>query len=86
MTSDPKAIQHIFSNTDTFEHQANVLEVLRVVTGPGLVVALGDVHRRQRRVMQPAFGIAELKAICPVFSYYANEVAMFKFNLGHNES
>jgi cytochrome P450 len=81
MTSDPKAIQHIYSNSDTFDRQTNNLELLKIVTGPGIVTVRGDAHRRQRRVMQPAFGISELKAICPIFSRHADEVAVLK--LGH---
>ena len=34
----------------------------------------GDVHKRQRKVMLPAFGAPESKALLPVFRHYAEQV------------
>ena len=34
----------------------------------------GDVHKRQRRAMTPAFGLAEAKALLPVFARSADRV------------
>ena len=34
----------------------------------------GDVHKRHRRIMTPAFGIRESKAFVPLFSAYAAKV------------
>lgn len=35
---------------------------------------LGDVHKRQRKVMLPGFGAPEAKALVPVFSSMAAKV------------
>lgn len=36
----------------------------------------GDVHKRQRKVMLPAFGVPESKALLPVFRHYAEQVTL----------
>ena len=40
-----------------------------------LTLGLGDVHKRQRRVMSPAFGLVEVKALYPHFTRCANSVS-----------
>lgn len=74
MISDPKAVQHVYSNSYTFIRQKQNRDILRLIFGPGLVVADGDDHKRQRRVLQPAFGIAQLKALFPVFLRHSQKV------------
>ena len=45
------------------------------VTGHSLTSRAGDVHKRQRKVMLPAFGSSESKALLPVFRHYAEQVS-----------
>jgi cytochrome P450 len=75
MTSDPKAIQHIYANSNTFVRQTNNRELIKMIVGPGVTVVIGDAHKRQRRVMQPAFGLSHLKALFPVFMRNVQKVA-----------
>jgi hypothetical protein len=49
-------------------------EFAAVVFDRGLVWAEGDVHRRQRKAMTPAFGPSESKALMPCFLSVANKV------------
>ena len=41
----------------------------------GLILYLGDVHKRQRRAMVPAFGLVEAKGLYPCFSRCSNSVS-----------
>lgn len=75
MTSDWKALQHIYNNSNTFIRQTQSREIFRMVAGPGLPVVHGDDHKRQRKVMQPAFGAPQLKALFPVFSRHTGNVS-----------
>jgi cytochrome P450 len=81
MTSDSRAIQHIYMNADTFVRQTNIRELLALIMGPGLTVVNGDAHRRQRRVMQPAFSLPHLKALFPIFIHHAGKVASFAYHV-----
>lgn len=74
MLSDPKAVHHVYANADIFVRQTQNRELFRMIGGPGLTIVTGDDHRRQRRVMQPAFGVSQLKALFPVFSQHAENV------------
>jgi len=74
MISDPKGIQHIYNNPNTFIRQIQSREMIGMITGPGLTVVAGNDHKRQRKVMQPAFGIPQLKALYPVMSQHAEKV------------
>lgn len=47
--------------------------VHRVV--PRLFMGSGDIHKRQRRVMTPAFGPVEAKALYPYFTQCSNSVS-----------
>ena len=76
MTSDPRAIQHIYSSAHTFGRQSQNREIAKLFIGPGIVVANGDDHKRQRRVMQPAFGTSQLKDLFPVFSRHCDNVSI----------
>ena len=78
MTSDPKAIQHIYVNSNTFVRQNNNRELLGMVVGPGIGVVNGDAHKRQRRIMQPAFGVSHIKALfANVMHHVAKVVVVF---------
>lgn len=74
MISDPKAIQHIFNRSNTYVRQIQNSEMYRMIGGPGLTVVTGEDHKRQRRVMQPAFGIPHVKTLFPVISRHAEKV------------
>jgi cytochrome P450 len=74
MISDPKAVKHVFNTADAFINHGSVREMLKAMTGPGLVSVDGDEHKRQRRIMQPAFGTAQLKALFPIFIRHSQHV------------
>lgn len=68
MVSDPKAIQHIFQTNQTnYTQPPQDREVLRTLLGPGIAWADADTHRRHRKVMTPAFGVAQAKSLIPLF-------------------
>jgi cytochrome P450 len=82
MTSDPKAIQHIYNNSSVFVRQTNNRQILEMVMGSGLVTVGGEAHKRQRRVMQPAFGVSQLKALHPIFTRHVEKVRFILFITG----
>lgn len=45
--------------------------------------ASGEVHKRQRRIMQPGFGTSESKALVPIFFDHAKKVGLLAiFDIG----
>lgn len=77
MISDPKALHHIFQATGYRYPRVQMRRLLaEVATGKGVTSVEGDDHRRQRRIMQPSFGIAECRELVPIFFACANKMLM----------
>ncbi|CCM04675.1 uncharacterized protein FIBRA_06861 [Fibroporia radiculosa] len=75
--SDPKALQYIYQTSGyNFPKQPERRALSRLVGDHGLTWAEGETHKRQRKVMLPAFGTPESKALLPVFEHYAERVTL----------
>ena len=46
----------------------------RVLVGPGLLAAFGSEHRRQRKLLNPAFSAAHMRGLSPMFYNVAGKV------------
>ncbi|KAI5999038.1 cytochrome P450 [Pisolithus marmoratus] len=65
---DPKAVAHFFAgDTRTYGHTALDKVTLERSVGKGILWAMGENHRRQRRSMSPAFTYASIGKLTPVF-------------------
>ncbi|KIY74189.1 cytochrome P450 [Cylindrobasidium torrendii FP15055 ss-10] len=67
LLSDTKAVSHIVSHATVYPKDENLRYILGQLVGNGMIVAEGDEHKRQRRVMNPAFGNAHIKELIPIF-------------------
>ncbi|KAH8810212.1 cytochrome P450 [Flagelloscypha sp. PMI_526] len=74
VTRDLKAIQHIISNANPYERPSQNQTDLSHLLGKGLLRAEGDDHRRQRRILNPAFGPAEIKELIGLFNDEASKL------------
>ncbi|KAJ7753619.1 cytochrome P450 [Mycena maculata] len=66
-TMDPKAINHILSNTYTYQKSEVSRYILGRIIGPGILLVEEDVHRQQRKIMNPAFGPAQVRDLTGIF-------------------
>ncbi|KAI3607142.1 cytochrome p 450 [Moniliophthora roreri] len=75
-TFDPKAMHYIFvKDCMSYEEPDAILRLIHVVFGPGiLATALGDHHRKQRKILSPAFSVAHMKEQVPIFYEVAHKV------------
>ncbi|KAJ8083025.1 hypothetical protein PM082_008887 [Marasmius tenuissimus] len=74
LISDPKAVHHILQGYRwgaSGEQRARNL----FVAGPGVAYVHGEDHKRHRRIMNPAFGASESKALVPIFSAAASSLS-----------
>lgn len=75
MISDPKALQYIIHTSGyAFPKWPERTEISRVLMGRGLLWADGDIHKRQRKVMLPGFGVPESKSFVPIFRRVSTEL------------
>jgi cytochrome P450 len=75
LTTDLKAINHINTRADVFQKPVFAQRALGQVFGNGLLIAEGDAHRAQRRVMNPAFGPGHVRDLTGIFLDKANEAS-----------
>ncbi|GAA5831678.1 hypothetical protein JCM3766R1_004976 [Sporobolomyces carnicolor] len=69
---DPTALNHVLlSNCYEYPKPEEVRGDLAMILGKGVLFAEGDDHRRQRRIMQPAFSPAHIRALGPIFFEHA---------------
>ncbi|KAJ7025619.1 cytochrome P450 [Mycena alexandri] len=78
-TADTLALDHIIKNTGVYQKQA-IRANLRLV-GEGLLGVEGEAHRRQRRIMNPAFGMVQIRALTEVFLRKSVQVSALTFML-----
>ncbi|CAG8489202.1 12875_t:CDS:2 [Ambispora leptoticha] len=69
LVSDPKLVQHILvNNVYEYPKPSSLVSYLLPILGNGLLVAEGDVHKRQRKLMTPVFAFANIKEMIPIFA------------------
>ncbi|KAF9130830.1 hypothetical protein BGW39_002584 [Mortierella sp. 14UC] len=66
---DPKAIQHVFS-THAYDYPKpeRAIRLLSQVIGKGVLLVEGDVHRKQRKMLNPAFSHKHIKEMVPTMA------------------
>ncbi|KAJ7739297.1 cytochrome P450 [Mycena olivaceomarginata] len=66
-TSDTKAISHIVARNAVYQKAPFSRDVTKRLFGSGLLAAELETHARQRRIMNPAFGAAQIRQMTGVF-------------------
>ncbi|KAI5478314.1 hypothetical protein MNV49_005269 [Pseudohyphozyma bogoriensis] len=68
LISDPVALNHVLvNNAYAFPKPSFIRGNLMRIMGKGILFAEGDDHRRQKRLLNPAFSPSHLKALAPLF-------------------
>ncbi|GAA5837435.1 hypothetical protein JCM5353_007110 [Sporobolomyces roseus] len=79
---DSTALNHVLlSNCYEYPKPEEVRGDLAMILGRGVLFAEGDDHRRQRRIMQPAFSPSHIRALGPVFFEHAYKLRDIWTNL-----
>ncbi|KAI0650938.1 cytochrome P450 [Trametes meyenii] len=66
-TADPRTLNHILTHSYDYpkpwEGGSHAVRLL----GPSMLITEGDAHRKQRRVLNPAFGPAQIRELTDIF-------------------
>jgi len=68
MPTSSAAIQHIVNNWTLYTKPEQSRRALKRILGDGLLTAEGEMHRRQRKVLTPAFATGYIRDIVPIFT------------------
>ncbi|RDB17160.1 hypothetical protein Hypma_001988 [Hypsizygus marmoreus] len=81
--SDPKALYHIFlKDQDIYVEPEEYYIVNHIHFGDGIFSSHGEKHRRQRKLLSPAFNIAHMRQLTPIFYEVTNKLKdAFKMKL-----
>ncbi|KAG9027596.1 hypothetical protein FRB95_007592 [Tulasnella sp. JGI-2019a] len=75
LTFDPVAINFILGRgVDIFPKPWQTKRFLRTIIGDGMFLADGEEHRKQRKMINPAFSTRALRALNPIYFDKAQEV------------
>ncbi|KAJ7749184.1 cytochrome P450 [Mycena metata] len=66
-TSDLKAVTHIVTNHSRYQRPPAALVDLQRLLGKGLFAVGCDEHKRQRKIMNPAFGVMQIRLMTEIF-------------------
>ncbi|KAJ7139269.1 cytochrome P450 [Mycena epipterygia] len=82
-TADTKALNHIAVHSNLYQKPPFVRYLMAQIVGTGLLVVEGDAHKAQRKILNPAFGVPQIRELTSVFveksiqlrNILANEIA-----------
>ncbi|THV01377.1 cytochrome P450 [Dendrothele bispora CBS 962.96] len=66
-TTDTKALNHVLMNHYIYQKPEMAAYNLSLVLGSGILIMEEDKHRMQRKVMNPAFGAAQIRELTEIF-------------------
>ncbi|KZV75654.1 cytochrome P450 [Peniophora sp. CONT] len=75
LTTDVTALRHILNNVHLYQKSPLVRRQLGEILGNGLLAVEGDAHKRQRRVVNSAFGPLQIRRFATLFMDKSNEMA-----------
>ena len=64
-TKDPKIMYAVLNDIHTFVAEPVIQEMMRLVSGGGIISAFGEEHRRMRKIVSPSFATGNLRAMLP---------------------
>jgi cytochrome P450 len=75
-TMDLKALSYVLKRSDIYWKPDAVRRETARMSGDSVLIAEGDQHRLQRKLLNPAFGPGQVRELTGVFLNKANEVCM----------
>ena len=74
MPTSSFTLQHVLNNNSLYLKPKLERDTLESILGKGLLTTEGETHKRQRKVLNPAFAMSYVRDIVPIFSEKANEL------------
>ncbi|KAF7331407.1 Cytochrome P450 [Mycena kentingensis (nom. inval.)] len=71
---DAKAVAHIAHNVNLYQKAEYILEDAKRLVGPGVLSLDGEEHRRQRKIINHAFGPAQIRLLTEGIVARANQL------------
>ncbi|KAH9919442.1 cytochrome P450 [Epithele typhae] len=73
-TMDLRAVNHVLTHSNVYQKPVQQRGALIQIIGNGVLATEGETHRKQRRIMNPAFGPAQIRELTGIFVDKSNEL------------
>ncbi|RXK38459.1 hypothetical protein M231_04224 [Tremella mesenterica] len=73
-TADPLALSYILNHSDLFPKTGMARREMETILGRGVLIAEGEDHKRQRKVLNPSFSLTAVRGMLPIFYDSAYEL------------
>ncbi|KAF9480873.1 hypothetical protein BDN70DRAFT_580568 [Pholiota conissans] len=77
-TTDLKAMNHFLVNTQIYQKPPGAVYNLERLLGKGVIIVEGDMHKLQRKLLNPAFGPQQIRELTEVFVEKSIQVCLPK--------
>ncbi|RPD61378.1 cytochrome P450 [Lentinus tigrinus ALCF2SS1-6] len=73
LVSDPRALYHILLKDQDIYHESDMFVMTnKLLFGEGLISTLGEQHRKQRKMLNPVFSLANMRSLLPTIQPIAD--------------
>ncbi|KAF4615508.1 hypothetical protein D9613_003356 [Agrocybe pediades] len=66
-TVDLKAVNHILMHSNDYQKPEPLIYHVQRIFGQGVLLVEGDVHKQQRKILNPAFGPLQIRQLTEIF-------------------
>jgi hypothetical protein len=88
MTTDPVAVAHILGHAYDYPKPDFVRDSLATMAAGhnGLLTSEGDMHKRQRKILSPAFSLSHVRSLAPIFWQKAEQLRDIWLNIANSSA
>ncbi|KAJ1031892.1 hypothetical protein NDA13_002276 [Ustilago tritici] len=73
VTRDAATMNHVLNDSYNYTRSSAGTKATKIIIGNGIVAVFGDGHKKQRRMLAPAFSVDSLKQLMPIFTHATNQ-------------
>lgn len=74
ITRDAATMNHVLNDSYNYTRNSAGTKATKIIIGDGIVAVFGDEHKKQRRMLAPAFSVDSLKQLMPIFTHATNQM------------
>ncbi|GAC96781.1 hypothetical protein PHSY_004365 [Pseudozyma hubeiensis SY62] len=74
ITRDAATMNHILNDSYNYTRSTAGTKATKIIIGNGVVAVFGDEHKKQRKMLAPAFSVDSLKGLMPIFTHATNQM------------
>ncbi|ETS63459.1 hypothetical protein PaG_01744 [Moesziomyces aphidis] len=74
ITRDAATMNAVLNDSYNYTRSSAGTKATRLIIGDGVVAVFGDEHKKQRKMLAPAFSVDSLKGLMPIFTHATNQM------------